>query len=387
MGKLTVRKVESLRDPGMYGDGEGLYLRVGPTGSKSWILRTRINGRFTKGGSPLRWEGGIGSLAMVSLAEARDKARELRKVAREGGDPRTVRDDDALTFEEAARTLYRSLEPSWKNEKHAKTWIASLEKYVFPEIGATPIEEIASGDILPLLSPIWVEKNETAKRVKQRVSAVFDWAKGAGHFAHENPVNGLSKALPSVRRKANHMPAMKHKDVPAFMAALDEREGTSARTLQFIILTAVRSGEARGAQWSEIEGDVWNVPAERMKLGVPHSVPLSKQALAVLEKVRGLDDEWVFPSTVPNKDGSQRPQSVMVFKGLMKRMGVQGITVHGFRSTFRDWAGEVARADWEVAEAALAHAVGSDVARSYARSDLFQRRRELMDAWGGYCCS
>tara|TARA_R100000322_G_scaffold21648_4_gene14352 strand:- start:77635 stop:78531 length:897 start_codon:yes stop_codon:yes gene_type:complete len=298
-----------------------------------------------------------------------------------------VRDDDALTFEEAARTLYRSLEPSWKNEKHAKTWIASLEKYVFPEIGATPIEEIASGDILPLLSPIWVEKNETAKRVKQRVSAVFDWAKGAGHFAHENPVNGLSKALPSVRRKANHMPAMKHKDVPAFMAALDEREGTSARTLQFIILTAVRSGEARGAQWSEIEGDVWNVPAERMKLGVPHSVPLSKQALAVLEKVRGLDDEWVFPSTVPNKDGSQRPQSVMVFKGLMKRMGVQGITVHGFRSTFRDWAGEVARADWEVAEAALAHAVGSDVARSYARSDLFQRRRELMDAWGGYCCS
>ena len=362
----------------MHGDGDGLYLRVGPTGAKSWILRTVVFGH--------RRELGIGSTKLVSLAEAREKARVLRKVAREGGDPDTLRNREHLTFAEAARRVHQQLLPTWKNKKHADTWIASIETHANPAFGVRPIGTVGTADILKVLSPIWTEKHETANRLKQRLAAVFDWAKGAGHYPHENPVNGLKKALPVVKSKDNHMAALLWSDLPAFMVELADRECVSARTLEFIILTATRSGEARGALWSEIDfkNKVWNIPAERMKRGVAHRVPLSEEALAVLEKLTGLDPELVFPSAHRGFDNKAKVQSDMVFKGLYVRMGRSGFTTHGFRSTFRDWCSESAQVPREVAEAALSHATGTVVERSYARSDLFERRRNLMDAWGRY---
>lgn len=378
MPKLTARKVDSVREPGMYADGEGLYLRVGPTGGKSWILRTTVYGR--------RRELGIGSASLVSLAEARERARQLRKVARDGGDPETIRNRETLTFAEAAKRVHKQLLPTWKNKKHADTWLASIEAYALPSLGMRPITTIGTADVLKILTPIWTEKHETATRLKQRLGAIFDWAKGAGHFPHENPINGLKKALPFVKSSDNHMAALPWEAVPAFMHDLSSREGVSARTLEFIILTATRSGEARGARWDEIDlsAKVWTVPAERMKRGVPHRVPLSDEAIAVLKKVEGLDKELVFPSAYKAPDGSAKAQSDMVFKALYKRMGREGFTTHGFRSSFRDWCSESAHADREIAEAALAHATGNSVERAYARSDLFERRRSLMALWGQF---
>ncbi|MCB1328008.1 MAG: tyrosine-type recombinase/integrase [Maritimibacter sp.] len=378
MAKLTAKKVDSLKSPGFYGDGEGLYLKVGMGGAKSWILRTVVHGR--------RRDLGLGSASLTSLSEARIKAREFRRIAREGGDPDTIRKQESLSFEEAAKRVHAQLLPTWKNKKHAETWLATVENYANPKFGKRPLHTIGTADVLSVLTPIWTERHETAKRLKQRLSTIFDWAKGAGHYPHENPVNGVKKALPTVKRRAEHMAAMDWREVPRFMDDLDQREGVSARTLEFLILTATRSGEARGARWSEIdlEAREWAIPGERMKRGVPHRVPLSEAAVAVLERVRGLDGDFVFPSAKRGPQGETRPQSVMVFKSLLKRMGRDGFTIHGFRSTFRDWCSESARAEREVAEAALSHATGNEVERAYARSDLFERRRALMDAWGDY---
>lgn len=370
----------------MYSDGDGLYLRVGPNGSKSWILRTRVTGRVTATGTPLRWEGGLGSLSLVTLAEARDKARELRKVARSGGNPAKVRDRRELTFEEAARAHYEQLRPTWRNGKHADDWLNALSNHVFPRLGAQPLKAIGTEDVLQVLAPTWVERHETAKRVRQRIGSTFDWAIGAGHYSAANPVGPhLSKALPKVRSKPVHHAALPWQEVPRFMAQLAKREGTSARCLEWIILTAARSGEARGMRWSELKGPTWTVPAERMKAGEPHAVPISGAALDVLAKVRGLDDSLVFPSPQAHRDGTFKELSVNAFSALFKRLGVQGITTHGFRSTFRVWAAEAADAPREVAEAALAHQVGNAVERAYQRSDLFERRRDLMAEWAAYC--
>ncbi|MEJ6390466.1 tyrosine-type recombinase/integrase [Gymnodinialimonas ulvae] len=385
MPKLTARKIASLSDAGMYADGEGLYLRVGPTGAKSWILRTTIRGRRTSTGKPLRWEGGLGGLSVVSLAEARELARELRKVAKEGGDPSKVRDHEDLTFMEAAEKVLDGLRPTWRSERHAKIWWASMENNVFPKLGNRALQSIQSGDVLDVLSPIWAQKHETARRVRQRMTTVFDWAKGAGHYVGENPVTAVAKSLPRVNQRAQHMPALPWRDVPAFLDELRQREGVSARTLEFIILTAARSGEARGARWDEIDGDCWTVPAERMKTGLPHRVPLCPRALELLEAVKGLDAELCFPSPSLGRDGKARQQSDTVFSALFKRMKVEGITTHGFRSTFRDWCTESAHAQREVSEAALSHSTGNAVERAYARSDLFERRMALMEAWGQYC--
>lgn len=378
MPKLNARKVETVKEPGMYGDGEGLYLRVGPTGAKSWILRTVVHGH--------RKELGLGASSLVPLAEAREKARQYRKIAREGGDPDTLRKRESLTFEEAAKKVHTQLLPTWRNKKHADTWLATIETYANPFFGKRPIATVTTADVLKALTPIWTDRNETANRLKQRIAAVFDWAKGAGHYPHENPVNGLKKALPLVKSADNHMAALPWQDVPGFMADLAKREGVSARTLEFIILTAVRSGEARGARWAEIDLDAktWTIPGDRMKRGQSHRVPLSEEALAVLEKAKGLDADLVFPSAVRAKDGSAKPQSDMVFKALYTRMKRDGFTTHGFRSAFRDWCSESAHVEREIAEAALAHATGNAVERAYARSDLFDRRAKLMASWGQY---
>ncbi|MDQ1900710.1 site-specific integrase [Paracoccus sp. WLY502] len=259
-----------------------------------------------------------------------------------------------------------------------------MEAYVFPVIGRRQIETITSADLLEILSPIWAAKNDTAQRIKQRVSSVFDWAKGAGHYPFENPLNGISKALPRVSKRPEHMASLHWTELPAFVRSLRSRDGISASCLEFIILTAARSGEARGARWSEIKNNVWTIPASRMKGRTEHRVPLSKQALAVLEKIRGLDSELLFPSHHRNIDGSARQMSDTVFAALYKRMNIEDVTTHGFRSTFRDWCSEKARAPREIAELALAHTVGGKVERAYARSDLFEQRAELMARWGNF---
>ncbi len=256
-------------------------------------------------------------------------------------------------------------------------------KYAVPTFGNRPLETISTADCFNVLSPIWTEKHETAKRLKQRLATIFDWAKGAGHYPSENPINGLKKALPTVNKPVVHMPALPWRDLPAFIHDLRLREAVSARLLEFMILTAARSGEARGAKWSEIDGDIWTVPADRMKRGVEHRVPLSSEAVAVLDRIRGLDEDLILPSPVTSK--GIRPMSDAVLMTLLRRMGHHNITAHGFRSTFRDWAADCARAEREVAEAALSHTTGNAVQRAYARSDLFERRRTLMDAWGRFC--
>lgn len=378
MGKLTHKGAKAISDPGMYGDGEGLWLRVANGGSKSWVLRVAVHGK--------RREYGLGSLKWVTLAEAREMAREMRKAARMGGVPETVRTRQTFTLAEAAYKVHEAQLPTWKNAKHAETWIRSLEIHVLPRIGSRVIESIGSSEILEVLGPIWTKKPETARRILQRLSVIFDWAKTAGHYGAENPVNGVTRALPKVDRRPDHMAALPWQELPKLIADLGTKEGTAARMVEWVIYTAARSGEARHSVWAEIDGDIWTVPAERMKRGREHRVPLCRPAMAVLDKVRCLHHELVFPSR-QRRIGvlEDRPLSVNTGPALLKRMGYGHITLHGFRSTFRDWRNECARADREVAEAALSHSIGNAVEQAYSRSDLFERRRSLMDAWGRFC--
>ena len=374
--RLTVARANRLTEPGRYTDGNCLYLVVTPTGAKQWVARLTIHGRQT--------DLGLGGLSYVTLAEAREEAARLRKIARQGGDPRVERRREVLTFEAAARRVHANLAPTWRNAKHAHEWLSSLERYAFPHLGARPLDTIGTADALAVLTAIWTTRPETARRVKQRLGLIFDWAKSAGHYPHENPVAGVRKGLPAVKRQPEHMAALPWQELPAFMAELARREGTSARTLELLILTAARSGEARGMRWAEVEGEVWTVPGERMKAGKLHRVPLSPEALGVIERMRGLGEELVFPAIQRGPDGRDKPQSENVFRALFARMGRPGMTAHGFRSTFRDWCSESAHAPRDVAEAALAHTTGDATERAYARSDLFERRRELVREWGQF---
>ena len=381
LGSLTVTKVRSLKQPGMYGDGHGLYLCVGKGAAKSWILRTTVAG--------VRREIGLGSAHLVTLAEARDEALRLRKIARNGGDPTAHRSKEAITFEQAARRVLQKSRETWKSEKHAALWWSSINTYALPHLNERPLDQILTRDVLNVLEPIWVEKHETARKLKQRISSVFDWAKGAGHYPHENPVNGIAKALPIVKRQPKHMEAMDWRELPDFVAQLKARTGVSANTLLFLILTATRSGEARGAEWAEFDvcKRIWTVPAERMKGGKPHRIPLTDAMIEILNKQRGLDSRLVFPSSHFDEGGGFKVQSDMVFTSLYKRMGLSGFTTHGFRSTFRDWCSEAVGEQREVAEAALSHAVGNQVERAYARSDRFEQRIKLMTLWSEYIFS
>jgi integrase len=376
MGKLTTKKVLSLKEPGKYGDGEGLYLYIGPKGAKSWVLRTVINAK--------RRELGLGSSSLVTLAEARELARNYRKVARQGKDPDAIRKQKSISFEYAVNQVYLNLKPTWRSEKHAEVWLRSFDRFVFPFFRKQDITLLGTADILKVLTPIWSEKHDTAKRVKQRLRAVFDWAKGAGHYNKENPVEGIKQALPRIKIKVEHMPALDWQKAPDFILELRKREGVSARALEFLILTAARSGEVRGALWKEIYEDLWIIPANRMKTHKEHRVPLTKEAIECLNLVRDIDDTFIFPSPKTDKYGKGKPLSDVAFKSLMKRMGYEGITTHGFRSTFRDWCSDYAKADREVAEAALSHTFGNKVERAYARSDLFERRLKLMENWSSF---
>ncbi|MBU2942939.1 site-specific integrase [Shimia thalassica] len=383
MGKLTARQVKTIRCAGMHNDGHGLYLQITPPDGRSWILRTRIHGKP-------RYIG-LGSAHLVTLAEAREEAQRLRKIARSGGDPLVERSKATITFAEAAQKTFEAKREGWKNGKHTDNWIATLHNHVFPTIGDRPIETLRSADVLTVLAPIWHSKAETARRVRQRIASVFQWAKAAGFYSHENPtISVTEEALGAQTDRVKHFESMPWSELPGFMQELGQRTAITSKALAFGILCASRSGEVRGARWAEIdlEARIWTIPPERMKgrkgKEVEHRVPLSDAAISMLKTVEGGGSAVVFPVTQRAKDGSERELSDNAFRALLKRMGKEGVTAHGFRSSFRVWAQESHRAEHDVVEKCLAHAVGNKVSQSYARSDLLEQRRPVMEAWARF---
>lgn len=374
---LTAQGVKAITAPGKYFDGHGLYLRVEPNGSRFWVQRIVIRGK--------RSEIGLGSPTLVSLAQARATALENRKVARSGGDPLQARREARaiLTFEEAARQVHTLHLPTWRNEKHGRDFITSLETYVFPKLGKLKVTDITTADVLAVLMPIWTAKAETARRVRQRIGTVMKWTIAKG-WRQDNPAENISQALPKVAKAPQHRKALPYNDVAGCLAAIHASRATASTklALEFVILTAARSGEVREAHWDEIDlkAMVWEVPAERMKMKRPHRVPLAPRAVEILQTAQQLGDGsgLVFPGT---KQG--RPLSDMTLSKLVKELGFAA-DVHGFRTSFRTWAQERTDFPREIAEAALAHLSGDAVERAYARSDLFDKRRKMMDAWAAF---
>jgi integrase len=374
INRLTARGVTTIKAPGRHADGAGLYLRVDPSHAKRWVFVFQWAGA--------RKEMGLGPLHDVSLADARDARDRARKLVREGINPiedrRRAKASD-VTFGGLAEQLIAQLKPGWKNPKTAEQWSNTLTTHA-AKLVPMDVASIRTEDVLEALKPIWGEKPETAGRVRNRIEAVLDAAKARGLRAGENPARWkghMDKLLPKrARLSRGHHKAMPYHDLPAFMARLGKQGGEAARMLQFVILTACRTGEARGATWREVQGDVWTVPAERMKAGRVHRVPLTAAALAIIPN-RSLPVNLVFTT-------NGKPLSAMAMDMLLRRMDCP-YTVHGFRSTFRDWAGDATEFPRELAEAALAHQVGDEVERAYRRSDALARRRKLMDAWADFC--
>lgn len=378
-GKLTKKLVENL-GTGRHGDGAGLYLVVDPSGARRWIVRVTVKGQKNSKGAPLRTDFGLGGADVVTLQEARERALEYRRMAKAGLNPRYNAQRETPCFEELAKQVHIDRLPTWKNTKHGQQWLNTLRDYAFPKIGRMPVDSIGQPEVLMCLSPIWTEKHETAKRLAQRIKVVLDVAKSSGFREGENPVVAVREAhvLPKVKTKVVHHDAMPWRDVPAFYKKLEKRTATAAKALQFTILTACRTSEVLGMTWAEVDLDagIWTIPEERMKGGIQHRVPLTDEMLRILEVVKPLGGEFVFRG-----QKSKSPLSNMSMLMLLRRMGSEQYTVHGFRSSFRDWAAEEAGVAREIAEAVLAHKVGSDVERAYTRSDLLERRRNLAEIW------
>ena len=331
----------------------------------------------------MRTDFGLGGADVVSLQEARSKALDYRKLAKAGLNPRFHGKKEIPTFEEVARQVHIERLPTWKNPKHADQWITTLETYAFPEIGRIPVSDIGQPEVLSCLSPIWTEKHETARRVSQRIGAVLDLARSKGFRTGENPVAAIraGKVLPKVKAKPKHHAAMDWQDVPAFFADLEMRNAMAAKALMLTCLTGLRTSEVLGARWEEFdfENRLWTIPADRMKGAEVHRVPLTDAMLAIIDPLKAMASAYVFEGQKRHK-----PLSNMAMLMLLRRMKIESVTVHGFRSTFRVWAAEVANAPREVAEMSLAHKVGSDVERAYFRSDLLDRRRTLMERWNRF---
>ena len=380
MGKLTAAKLKALSIPGLHGDGGTLYLRVAPGGSKSWIQRLTVDGK--------RRDIGLGGWPVVSLAKARQRAFANRVAISDGRDPLAEkRKARVLTFREAAVKTYETNRPRWRSDKTAANWVQQLERHAFPVIADMPVDKIGREHVLRVLSPIWGRKLDIARKLRGRIRAVLAWAQAHGFIEHNVAGEAIDGALPPMPAVEAHYKALPYGEAGAALETVEtSRASLSARScLRFVVLTACRSGEARLATWDEIdlEAREWRIPAARMKTGVEHRVPLSDAALAVLESVRPLRDRSgpLFPS--PVRPG--RPLSNMAMTKLLRDAGLADrATVHGFRSAFRTWASERTSVPHAVCEMALAHRVGSDVERSYARSDLFEKRRGLMVAWADY---
>ncbi len=383
--KLNVKQIALLTKPGVYSDGGGLYLRVRSTSSRSWLYIYSIDGK--------RREMGLGSDLDVSLAKAREKAAAARALMLDGIDPQIdrskakVAEQPAITFGAFAMQWLDDVEAGFKNAKHRQQWRNTLTTYAAP-LWLVPIPEITTSAILEVLKPIWLTKAETASRVRGRIERIIDAAKVKGIWHGENPARGrghIDMLLPKrSKTEVRHHPALPFKQLPDFMPTLRGRPAVAARALEFTILTAARSGEVRGMTWGEVDlGErLWTVPGYRMKAGATHEVPLSDVAVAILKALmpeKPLPDAIVFAAP----RGGQ--MSDMALSQLLKRMGRPDITVHGFRSTFRDWAGETTQFGREEVEMALAHTIESATERAYRRGRALEKRRELMAAWADYC--
>ena len=373
---LTPAFVRNVSQAGRYCDGQGLYLDVRPSGSRGWIQRLTIRGRRT--------ELGLGGFPLVSLKEAREKAFANRKLARDGGDllAEKRRAESMPTFADATRQVWNQLRPGWRSPQHAQLWLSSLERYAVPRIGKMPISEVTSADVIGILAPIWHDVPPTARKLRQRIRAVMEWAV-AMDLRPDNPCDRIGPVLGSQGGVVRHMRALPHGQVSA---AIETVASSNARTVvklafEFLVLTAVRAGEVRGVVWTEIDRDagVWTIPAPRTKGNREHRVPLCGRALQILEKARALDrgSPFVFPSVRGKPLGSTAMAELL---GELKIAAVP----HGFRSSFRDWAAEETDHPREVAEAALAHKVRNPIEAAYRRTDLFERRRRLMDDWARY---
>lgn len=396
--RLTAIAVSATKKPGMYPDGRGLYLQVTSATAKSWIFRYSLHGRAR--------EMGLGPHPTIGLADARSKATDCRRLLVAGIDPiehrRAEREaarleaNRQIDFETAAKAYIAAHRHGWKNPKHADQWEATLRIYVYPVFGSRSVQEIEVGHVLQVIEPIWHKKTETASRVRGRIEAVLDWSTARGYRRGDNPARWKGHVeilLPkrSKVRKVKHQPAMKYVEASAFMHSLQKRAGISSLAMQFLILTAARTGAVINARWAEIDvkARVWNVPDEQgRKLTAPHRVPLSPPALAILELLHRDRLEPLSPADHVFPGGSKGGGlSCNALLALLKRMGRDDITSHGFRSTFREWAAELTVFPREIAETALAHTIRDKVEAAYMRSDLFEKRRLLMSAWADFCTS
>ena len=387
--RLTALAVNRTAQAGLYGDGGGLYLQITPTGVKSWLFRYMRQGK-ARG-------MGLGPLHTINLAEARSKALACRKLLLDGADPLEAKrqhrislalsNAKSMTFEQCAAAYIAAHKAGWKSEKHVAQWTNTLETYAAPIFGKLPVASIDTAQVMKVIEPIWTTKTETATRVRGRIESVLEWATVRGYREGENPARWkghLDHLLPKRSKVAtvHHHPALAYSDAPAFMADLRREEGIAAQALEFLILTACRTNEVIGACWNEFDlaEKIWTVPAVRMKAGKEHRVPLSPHALTTLKGLhKQAQGEFVFPGQQPGK-----PLSNMAMLELLKRMKRDALTVHGFRSTFRDWVGETTNYPREVAEAALAHTIKDKAEAAYARGDLFVKRRQMFENWARY---
>jgi integrase len=384
MGKLTATAVKAAKAPGRYGDGDGLHLLVSASGSQSWVVRVQKDGK--------RRDIGLGSATKVSLADARKRASQVRSQVEAGLDPITERRKQAgiPTFRAAAAEVYAEQRGAWRAGKHVSQWLRSLEMHAFPALGDISVALITDGQVRDVLAAIWLTKSETARRVRQRIGQVLDWAVAKGYRDSGVAWGVVNKALPKMRRTVKHHEAMPYSDVTGFLKALKATEPTFSKlALEFAILTAARSGEVRGAVWSEIdlEKGLWSLPPERMPKGKrPHVVPLSPQARDVLARARAMahalgpsgSEGFVFPGEKAGKTLSDN-----TLRKLMRDRGLISVP-HGFRSTFRDWVGNETNFGADTAELAIAHAVANPVEAAYARGDQLQKRTLMMNAWGAF---
>lgn len=383
--RLSAAFVRTVTKPGFYGDGHGLYLKVDKTGAKRWVQRLVIHGK--------RRDLGLGASPLVPLADARENALVNRRIAREGGDPTTAKREAAhvLTFEEAARKVHELSRPTWRNAKHGDQWINTLITYAFPTIGNKKVDTVSGTDVLGVLTPIWNEKPETADRVRQRMGATFKWAVANG-WRVDNPADTIVTALPKRdRSKVQHRKALDHEKVGAALAKVRASDAGMATKLafEFLVLTATRSAETREAVWSEFDlsRGIWTIPASRMKAKKQHRVPLSARCLAILEEAKALrrNDDLVFPGMKAGK-----PLSDMTLSKLLRDLGIEAVP-HGFRTSFRVWAGEQTNHPHQAVEFALAHVIKDKAEAAYARTDLLEKRRPLMADWADFvsesaCC-
>lgn len=387
--KLTPLVVKAANRPGLIGDGKGLYLQVSAFGTKSWLYRYMIDGQARK--------MGLGAVDAVPLAKAREKARQARELVADGIDPIEARNQErvarqierakAITFRKAAEGYIADNEGAWKNAKHRAQWASTLQTYAYPVLGSVAVADIDQALVLRVIKPIWASKTETAKRVRGRIETVLDWAKVHGYRTGENPARwsghlALILPAPSKIAPVKNQPALPYAEIPEFMARVRAGVQVSYKALEFTILTAARTNEAIGARRSEIdlEKNVWTIPAERMKASRDHHVALSDRALEILSELPQ-EGEWLFPGA---KAG--RPLSNMAMLELVRGLR-PGVTVHGFRSTFRDWAGDLTAYPRDLIEFALAHKIKDETEAAYRRSSALEKRRRLMNDWAGYCAS